>query len=712
MFTGDVNTQHTEAYYKAIKEKITLMIKVVRLVHAGIPRSGKSTTIKRLVGDILNICSLDVKISPSTGVGKQEGLTIVTRKMSSDMVAIAESSEWSRLKSFMREDSLLKQLLKTHVKPSRKKKNATNKSSQENQSASSGTSRVHKEATREEVHEIMSPPLVDTTKDPAEDKDLEELENFLSNLHMLVINTDTGGHFLDMLCALIMGPSLYLLYHKLSDPLDKPFDIYFTDDKGKDTEKVKSTSTVEESLFQILSSIGCHSKPKDAKEESSIQNDPKYRIRSRALFVGTHLDEVKKSDVELLRKRQDYLKKRVEEMDVYKNGTLLFPKDEPVLAVDNYEGDDKERNDMKDTLTDLIDNNFEEIPIPAAWLILSLYMRKDLQANRTMSLEDCREKAKKLEIEPEELESALWFLHHIMGLILYFPKVKEIENKIFCDVQVIYDSITQLIVHTFTTKSGQHGIKENFREKGMFSYDDLSGAMGSGGSKPDLLRLHELVALLKHLKILAVISDEKGKKTYFMPCVLNNATDDELKSMLKTVEESVEKNPAPLKLQYDCGYVPVGVFPHMIADIASRWELTKDQVIRKNMIQFTVYENEVIFTTCPLNITIALSRDRICETLNEKLCSDIREEVESSLKRVAKCMNYKFDMKYEFGFKCNRPLNDHRPKDPLPKDTLLKDHLCLCKESRKGYHMRCQLDNRNEKLTESQQFWFPKVSLL
>ena len=706
MCTDDMsrgNTQHTEAYYKAIKDKITLMIKVVRLVHAGIPRSGKSTTIKRLVGDILNI----LDISPSTGVGKQEGQIIVTRKMNSDMVAIGKSSEWSRLKGFIKEDSLLKQLLKT------KKKSDLENQLAASASVKASSRHVHNEATREEIYKLMSLSSVGT-KDPAEVEDLEELENLLNNLLVLLINTDTGGQseFLDMLCALIMGPSLYLLYHNLIDPLDKPFDTYFADDKGNPTEKVKSTDTVEECLFRILSSIDCFSKP---KEESTIQKDPKYFIRSKAIFVGTHRDEVK-SDKELF-KKQNYLKKKVEKLGVCTEGTLLFlPNGEPILAVDNFKGNDDERKDMKDTLTDLINRHFDEIPIPAAWLILSLYMRKDLQANRIMSLKDCEEQAMKLEMDSEELKTALWFLHHCLGLILYYPEVKEIKNKIFCDVQVVYDSITQLIVHTFTTKSGQHGITKNFREKGMFSDHDLECAMRCGDSKPDLLPLHELVALLKHLKILAVIPDEESQKgkTYFMPCVLNNATGDELKSMLKTVKE-LKDNPAPLMLQYDCGYVPVGIFPHMIADIASRWKLAEDKVIRKNMIQFSVGENEVIFTSCPSNITVALSRDRICKTSNEQICPDIRGEIVSSLKNVAKCMNYKFDMKYKFGFKCNH--NDLWTRFCNFARSLLfhppKGHLCLYKRNHvHGNHVQCQSDYHKDNLTESQQVWFPKVSLV
>ena len=72
-------------------------------------------------------------------------------------------------------------------------------------------------------------------QDPAEDKDLEEFKNLLRNLHMLLINTDTGGQseFLDMLCALLpstFSTTTYLIHW---------INMYFTDDKGNPMEKVK-----------------------------------------------------------------------------------------------------------------------------------------------------------------------------------------------------------------------------------------------------------------------------------------------------------------------------------------------------------------------------------------------------------------------------------------------------------------------------------------
>ena len=65
------------------------------------------------------------------------------------------------------------------------------------------------------------------------------------------------------------------------------------------------------------------------------------------------------------------------------------------MAVDNYYGDDDKRKDTQKVLEEVIRENFKEIEIPAAWLILSLYMRKDIKGRRIMSLDDCEKQAEK-----------------------------------------------------------------------------------------------------------------------------------------------------------------------------------------------------------------------------------------------------------------------------------------------------------------------------
>ena len=432
-----------------------------------------------------------------------------------------------------------------------------------------------------------------------------------------------------------------------------------------------------------------------------------YPIRSRALFVGTHLDEItenKKLSEEqkslLLSEKQESLQGRIESTSFYNDILLSAGNDtnELILMVNNKTGDDNERKEKQKVLEKVIKDNFEEIEIPAAWLILSLYMRKDIDSKRIMSLDNCKKQAMKLGIDPKELKSVLWFLHHYMGLILYYPEV--IEDKVFCDVQVIFDSISQLIIHTFTNASKvSPGVTKKFKEKGKFSKKELDLAMQPSSDESNQLPVDELVKLLEHLKILTVIPDDSTSKTYFMPCILKSAAAGQLKAALQAIE-ACSQNPAPLMLQYDCGFVPVGIFSHMIADIASQWKLSKDKMW-KNMIKFLVKENKVILVSCPTHITIAFSRNFHSVTSNEQECPTIVEKITSSLNRVTERMPYKSNAQYKFGFECKHATS--------PASLPVKDHLCLG-EGEDDF-MRCQLDEDiivHFKSTQS--VWFSKVS--
>ena len=665
----------------------------------------------------MNLLELKRSVSASSPDAAEQAKVITARSLCSDLAAISvdpedpNSFQWLKLKGFVEEDSFLTHLLEAVQKDAA---DITSSSSSEPTakplaSDSSPDKKAHTLVKRKTIQELLALPQ------DAREREVNDIKSLLRDLDhlILLINTDTGGkpEFYDMFSSLIMGPSLYLLYHRLNDPLDKPFKLASIDSDGEYTleeEEEESMITVEESLFQVLASIASFSDPsiRDtcsvSSQDSTESMCRKFPIHSRALFVGTHLDELK-SKKELLEK-QKFLKERVENMSLYKDGTLLFPaRNEPILAVDNFKGLDSEKKNIKNILAKIINHHFQEITIPAAWLILSLYMRKDIKSisrRRIMFLEDCKEQAGKLGIDPTELKEALWFLHHCMGLIFYYPGVKGVEDKIFCDVQVIYDGITQLIAHTFSdpTRTGP-GIIEKFKERGMFSDEDLRCAMQPCSDESNELPLDQLVKLLEHLKILIVISSKStGKKTYFMPCALKSATAAELKTELNSIVTS-KNNPAPLILQYDCGYMPVGIFSHMITDFTFQWELTEDEKICKNMIKFSYKTNQVVLISRPSYIAIALSRGPRCSIPNKEICSTIRERIESSLDTLAPHMDYKSNsLQYKFGFEC---VHD--------SGHAVKEHLAL----RKGDEdfLKCQVNQQILDLTESQRVWFQEVEV-
>lgn len=250
----------------------------------------------------------------------------------------------------------------------------------------------------------------------------------------LLSSADTGGHaeFLDMHPALINGPSFNLLYWRLNDELDSLFKVHFTDEEGESTQKEDSDSTVEEVLFQSLSSITCCGSSEGVGVSSTI-ND----LESKVMVVGTHRDLV--SDEEF-RVKDEALRQKIEKSG-YKNVLPADGQKQFMLSVDNMSGDQAEVEKIRTTLRNKL-SEFKRIPIPARWFVLSLLIRN--HKNPTMSLTEFKVLAASLQIDPEEVPTALWFLHRHLGVLLYYPEVEhrqwegpKVEDTVFCKIQAV-----------------------------------------------------------------------------------------------------------------------------------------------------------------------------------------------------------------------------------------------------------------------------------
>ena len=105
--------RHKEAYKKAIKEKKTLRIRPVRFNYVGLPRSGKTSFRRRIMGEILNIMAAIArgeKEQPSTGVAEAGGQVFIRKKTTSDVGTIS-AKVWSVLEDLEEEAGMLSQVL-------------------------------------------------------------------------------------------------------------------------------------------------------------------------------------------------------------------------------------------------------------------------------------------------------------------------------------------------------------------------------------------------------------------------------------------------------------------------------------------------------------------------------------------------------------------------------------------------------------------------
>ena len=684
-----------EAYKNAIKGKVTVDLRVVRFNNIGLPRSGKTSFRKRMMRLIRNIEHANTgKEESSTGIAECD-VQIIRKTHTEITMVSAKQGIWSLLKNEKEEAKLLNQLIDYAMnRPSSSDASLPNEPTASQNTA--GRPAVPGSTLTRDA--VATPPEEKKSKNPqkppdiSKEEDIDEIFTFLNKAmeesdwgkvkHLLddltlIINTDAGGQaeFLALYGSLVSGPSFNLLFRRLTDELGEAFEMYYTDEHGKSTKKEKSTVTVEEILFQALASIAGYG--------GSFSDDD--NSKSMVMFVGTHRDLVSADE---FRESDELLKQKVINSDFFKKDMIVFASDdldELMFAVDNLTGEEDEIEPIRQMLETVIEENFSTIKIPIAWLILNLYIRsKKVPA---MSLAKCEELAKKLNIGPAELQQALWFLHHCVGLLLYYPELEELRDTVICDNQVVFDSTSNLIKKTFVTSNKVSAkVCLKFKETAQFSLKDVKKASGS------VLPLPKLVKLLEHLSILTPLPKEEGivEPTYFMPCVLRSARADELK-----VAQSVS-DPAPLMLHYECGYVPFGVFPAMITNLVSRqeeldWKMMKK--VLRNRVDFKTGKDHDVITLIsrPRYFEITIVRNVMHEKPTESLCSEVLTVIESTHDEVISKMNYQFCLEYKFGFECP----DHQTRD----------HICVVAD-KNASHMECLQDETSFPLEGCHSVWF------
>lgn len=120
-----------------------------------------------------------------------------------------------------------------------------------------------------------------------------------------------------------------------------------------------------------------------------------------------------------------------------------------------------------------------------------------------------------------------------------------------------------------------------------------------------------------------------------MPCVLQSAKAGDLH-----IYTHGKHDPAPLMLRYDCGYMPVGVFPVMITNLISQqlpgWRLIEGGLC-KNRVQLYVGSDydTVTLISHPQYFEFAISRSEDFEMSTESLCNQVRVIIQTTLTSVA-----------------------------------------------------------------------------
>ena len=654
----------------------------VRVVNLGIPRSGKTTFWRRMVDP-----STEMKDDePSTGL-VDEQKPVVIKDVNTD-TGILTPNEWLVLDTIGDYARMLLEVFsQVDDSPS---------VPESSPDTPSETNVVTPSAADPQANTLVELTTSPDIRSNSLESDTQSSLDFLLKIalesdfvwetakgkleDMILLNTaDTGGHaeFLDMHAALINGPSFYLIFSRLKEELDEIFKVHYTDENSVPTKEEDSDSTVKEVLFQALSSITCFDNAQKTSDDTNtkVQKDLESR-QSKVMFAGTYGDEVNDAD---FKKKDAKLHQQIKGTAFYRN--VMFAdvhNDQLMLKVNNKSGGADEIKKIREILRTKMKKEFKRIPIPVSWFVLSLHIRD--HQTPIMTLHECEVLAGKINISPEELQTTLWFLHHCLGDILYYPK-GALRDIVFCNIQNIYNSITALIKKSYTTCDAAVAV---FRNLGIFSLKDIEIAP-------------EVVELLKYLKIITPAPSALLSKyldmddPYLMPCMLRNYKGNS--------PPCSEGGPEPLLLYFKCGFTPVGIFPALINEIVSqagelKWNIISEGgKIFKNRVRFRV-GNFIVYLLSHLRcLEITISQ----KLKKELLYQLVRKDVEKGLQEVAQRMNYNYLGCHEYAFWCSDCHN-------------CESHLALYEEGTpnlEAYMVCSRLEDVAARLTSRHTVWLP-----
>ena len=695
--------KHREAYEKALKDGLCLKLKYLKFLFFGPPRSGKTSTRRRLVREIVNLSELG---TPSISTGVAESHDVIIKKLCVES-AVVSGSQWLSMK---RSESIgksshcegdVRYLVQLYFQLiSKNNASATNNKAIMDQSSKlnniSGTAVTGELASAQINGAELNPSesiilaqadrstLPSATEsgvsqkaeldDKAEDETLsgvltdsevieiedafkkleiilqsdspEDLKQLLEDLIMINM-MDVGGQpaFLEMLPALTISPALYFLFFRLDQQLKKYYPVRFQSAESKGEITLETSYCIEDVLYQCLASIYCFSCHLAQPESTS-----RPQASSSAFLFGTYKDKVSDDQISQV---EHTLQEKLIATQLYQEGILLkSSKGKMFISVDNMHGtENSEMSDIRKEIESTIKMHFPTIPIPISWLMFKIVLQ--LLNKPVVSLSQCKEIAEQLKMS-SPVQDALWFFHHDVGSLLHYTNISSMKDTVICNPQVIFDCISTLIIDKF--QYGNRALKpsevDDFLQKGIFSLSRIKEMTENQQFEGSYLTLNQLVDLLQYLNVLAEIKDEclsQPEQKFIMPAVLKYASDEELKQVEPSPTDSQQQAPA-LVIHFEGGFVPFGVFcaivAHLIAhqdSFTPKWQLCNDQV-RRNKVTFCV--DGALYTTFisqPQFIKIFAVRHQGARKRKRLpyLCSSVRRIVVKALETILSKMKYK-----------------------------------------------------------------------
>eukprot|EP00731_Ephydatia_muelleri_P012857 Em0007g167a len=516
--------QTTISSLSADYQRCTLkQLRIEKLIFYGTPRAGKTTLRKALLGDA-DASKLSSTPQPSTNIAEMCGQVIVERIVATKGEKNDDELKWTVVQLGDMGNTLLKCMYSEKVphhprdpKPShsmpRGHENVNEQYSLSHSDSALNSSPTQVADTVQELSQITSvvnhvegkklaisptiqeshPSLsIDVERLIREAAKTDEWSKVLSALRipdkpMLLIQVIDGGgqpSFQEIFPLFINGPSVTLFIFKLTDDLEKPVPVTYQPKDNARKHEWKDQYVVKECIFHALSSLA--SSAPDATDK--VKNN---QLRPQVLLVGTYRDELPGSEVDkkaAVERCNGSIVAWVRQTKTFSKTIDLSKNDQKfVTDISNLEPNDI-TNIKKKIEAKMLERELKSIK--ARYLVFDFILHNHAvtQNIRKVEKKEYEKIAKLCGIESDDdIEITLNYLHHEVGTLLYYPKITELKQCVIVDFQLIFDSVSNIIVKRFVDTE----ILTLPHEKGQFEASFLNEI-------ECCLSIEELIALLQH----------------------------------------------------------------------------------------------------------------------------------------------------------------------------------------------------------------------
>ena len=369
------------------------------------------------------------------------------------------------------------------------------------------------------------------------------------------------------------------------------------------------------------------------------------------LFIATHKDKLQ-SEQQLQQIDQE-LQETVKKTIAFKDNMIVFHSESQMVFDLNNISDKNDDIQQVRNAVERIGTHSEDYRIrtPYPWMIFAITLRH--LPGKVISIDECMLLGKECGIDSrEELNDALWFLHHNVGIIRHFQEIPDLQDVIIKEPEYIFDKLTELVIDTFTFEDLGPYMHEEFTKKGFISTDKLKELP----TESDALDGDKFTVLLEHLRIIAPIEEDGKVVKYFIPCALTHA---ELPP--DTQPEAVIP---PMLITFESGYCPKGLFGSLIVELLKKgkvsqfdWKLKQDRIYRNQIYLSIGPYDSFCFSLSPTHVQVdCISSLNLDGRLPlGEVCCHVRHNIMESVELVTKKLHYTQKAAHSLAFTCHEP---------------------------------------------------------